>query len=131
SSSIRANATDSALNEIISQLKKYNVGGPDQSEITFMKNSIGQSDARNYETGSQKAAFISRMLIYNLPADYVDQQTRILESITVPEIQMLAKKYYDLNSMNILLVGDKKVFMDGLKDMGYEIVELDADGNVL
>ncbi|MFS8082369.1 MAG: M16 family metallopeptidase [Ginsengibacter sp.] len=131
SSGIRANATDSALSEIISQLRKYNVGGPDQNEVTFMKNSIGQSDARNYETGSQKAAFISRMLIYNLPADYVDQQTKILGSITVPEIQELAKKYYDLNKMNILLVGDKKVFMDGLKGMGYEIVELDADGNTL
>ena len=107
------------------------MGGPDQNEVTFMKNSIGQSDARNYETGSQKAAFISRMLIYNLPADYVDQQTKILAAITVPEIQALAKKYYDLNKMNILLVGDKKVFMDGLKDMGYEIVELDADGNTL
>jgi zinc protease len=66
-----------------------------------------------------------------LPADYVDQQTKILAAITVPEIQALAKKYYDLNKMNILLVGDKKVFMDGLKDMGYEIVELDADGNTL
>ncbi len=68
---------------------------------------------------------------YNLPADFVDQQSKILASITVPEIQALAKKYYGLNKMNILLVGDKKVFMDGLKDMGYEIVELDADGNTL
>ncbi len=33
--------------------------------------------------------------------------------------------------MNILLVGDKNLFMPQLKDFGYEIVELDADGNKL
>jgi zinc protease len=129
SSGIRANATDSALAEIIHQLKEYNLNGPDKNEVAFMKSSIGQSDARNYETGAQKAAFISRILMYDLPANFVEQQTKILDNISVAEIDTLAKKYYDLNKMNILLVGDKNLFMPGLKDLGYEIVELDANGN--
>ncbi|MEO6812629.1 MAG: pitrilysin family protein [Ginsengibacter sp.] len=129
SSGIRANATDSALAEIIHQLKEYNLNGPDKNEVAFMKSSIGQSDARNYETGAQKAAFISRILMYDLPANFVEQQTKILDNISVAEIGVLAKKYYDLNKMNILLVGDKNLFMPGLKDLGYEIVELDANGN--
>ncbi|MEO6950082.1 MAG: pitrilysin family protein [Ginsengibacter sp.] len=128
SSGIRADATDSALAEIIGQLKEYNTSGPDKEEVAFMKNSIGQSDARNYETGGQKAAFISRMLIYDLPANFVEQQTKILNNISVKELETLSKKYYDLNKMNILLVGDTKVFMPELKKMGYEIVELNSDG---
>ena len=105
--------------------------GPDKDEVTFMKSSIGQSDARNYETGGQKAAFISRILMYDLPPDFVKQQTKILENISADEIDSLAKKYFDINKMNILLVGDKDLFIPGLKDLGYEIVELDADGNKL
>lgn len=128
SSGIRANATDSALVEIIALLKKYNLNGPDKDEVAFMKNSIGQSDARNYETGSQKAAFISRILMYDLPANFVEQQTKILDNITASDIVELAKKYYGLGKMNILLVGDKEVFMPAIKDLGYEIVELDANG---
>ncbi len=131
SSGIRANATDSALVTFLSDLKKYNRQGPDTDEVAFMKSSIGQSDARNYETGAQKAAFISRILIYNLPADFVDQQTKILNNISIAEIGSHAKKYFDINKMNILLVGDKDLFMPGLKDLGYDIVELDADGNKL
>ncbi|MEO8719858.1 MAG: pitrilysin family protein [Ginsengibacter sp.] len=131
SSGIRANATDSALAEIVSLLKNYYANGPDHNEVTFMKNSIGQSDARKYETGSQKAAFVSRILRYNLPANFVDQQTKILNSITVDEIQKLAKKYFDLNKMNILLVGDMDLFLPGLKSLGYETVEMDAGGNKL
>jgi hypothetical protein len=29
------------------------------------------------------------------------------------------------------LVGDKDLFLPGLKNLGYEIVELDAEGNKL
>ncbi|MEO6905232.1 MAG: pitrilysin family protein [Ginsengibacter sp.] len=129
SSGIRADATDSALAEVIGLFKNYNTSGPDKDEVDFMKSSIGQSDARNYETGNQKAAFISRILRYNLPENFVDQQTKILKNIPVSEIQQLARKYFDLNKMNILLVGDKDLFVPGLKDLGYEIVELDSDGN--
>ncbi len=82
SSGIRADATDSALAALLSDMKEYNLNGPDNDEVAFMKNSIGQSDARNYETGSQKAAFLSRMLTYNLPADFVEQQTKILNTIS-------------------------------------------------
>lgn len=131
SSGIRANATDSALAELLAILKNYNTTGPDNNEVAFMKNSIGQSDARNYETGGQKANFISRILMYNLPADFVEQQTKILNSISTAEIDELAKKYFDIAKMNILLVGDKDLFAPGLKKFGYEIVELDADGNKL
>jgi len=131
SSGIRANATDSALSAFLTDLKNYNQHGPDNDEVTFMKNSIGQSDARNYETGSQKASFLSRILIYNLPANFVDQQTKILNNISTAEIDSLAKKYFNINKMNILLVGDKDIFMPALKQFGYDIVELDANGNQL
>lgn len=130
-SGIRANATDSALITLLADMKQYNSTGPDNDEVAFMKSSIGQSDARNYETGGQKAAFVSRILMYDLPADFVDQQTKILNSISTEEIDALAKKYYDLNKMNILLVGDKDQIIPGIKDLGYDIIELDADGNKL
>ena len=129
SSGIRADATDSALAEVLSLLKNYNTNGPNNDEVTFMKNSIGQSDARNYETGNQKASFVAKILRYNLPANFVDQQTQILNNISTSEIDELAKKYFDINKMNILLVGDTDLFVPGLKSFGYEIVELDADGN--
>jgi zinc protease len=131
SSGIRANATDSALAEVISLLKDYHAAGPDEKEVAFMKSSIGQSDARNYETGAQKAAFISRILTYDLPADYISQQTKILNDISHEEIVNLAHQYFDINKMNILLVGNKELFWPALKEFGYPVIELDAAGNRL
>ena len=94
-----------------------------------MRNSIGQSDARNYETGPQKAVFIGRILHYILPPDFVSQRTAILNGFTLDDANRMVKKYIDLNKMNIVLVGDKEKILPGLQKLGYNIVELDANGD--
>jgi zinc protease len=128
SSGIKANATDSALAEVMREIKEYVQNGPTTDEVAFMKSAIGQADARNYETGFQKAAFISRILNYNLPADFVAQQAKILQSMTPAQMKAIAQKQLKPEKMNILLVGDKATILEGVKKLGYEVVELDADG---
>jgi zinc protease len=58
----------------------------------------------------------------------VDKQNDILKNITKPEIDALAKKWINVDRMNILIVGDKDKIVPGLQKFGYEIIELDADG---
>ncbi|WP_205511721.1 M16 family metallopeptidase [Longitalea arenae] len=128
SAGIKADATDSALAEVIKELKAYATEGIKEEELVFMKNAIGQRDALRYETGTQKALFIQRMLQFNLPANYVDQQNKILKNITKPEIDALAKKYIQPDKLNMVLVGDKARILPGLQKSGYEIVELNTDG---
>ena len=128
SSGIRADATDSALAEVMKELVNFRENGITEAELKFMKNSLGQRDARSYETGFQKANFIGRILNYNLPANYVDQQNKILAKLTKEEVGAMAKKMLDPAKMNILLVGDKAKILEGVKKLGYPIIELDADG---
>ena len=129
SAGIRADATDSALVEVMKELKNYQENGVTEAELTFMKSSLGQRDALRYETGFQKAGFIGRILDYNLPANYVTQQNKILEGFTKEQADASIKKNLNPAKMNILLVGDKAKIYDGVKKLGYEIIELDADGN--
>jgi zinc protease len=129
SSGIRANATDSALGEVMKEIKNYAANGVTPDEITFMKSSLGQRDALSYETGAQKAGFIGRILEYDLPANFVDTQNDILKNVNKADIDGLAKKWLTSEKMIILLVGDKAKILPGLQTMGYEIVELDVDGN--
>ena len=131
SSGIKAGATDSALAEVMKELNKYEAEGITEDELSFTKSAIGQRDALRYETGVQKAGFISRILEYNLPADYVDQQNKILANIKKAEIDALAKKWVKPEKINIVLVGDKAKILPGLQKMGYEIIELDTDGKSL
>lgn len=129
SAGIKAAATDSALMEVMKELNNYAKDGIKPDELSFLKNALGQRDALQYETGNQKAGFIRRILDYNLPANFVETQNKILSGISKSDIDALAKKWITTDKMNILLVGDKKTILPGIEKLGYEIIELDADGN--
>ena len=129
SSGIKANATDSALSEIAKEINHYASDGITDEEIAFMKSAVGQRDALQYETPSQKSGFVAKLLEYNLEGDYIDKQSSILKTISKDDISNLAKKWLQTDKMNILLVGDKEKIMPGLQKFGFEIVELDTDGN--
>jgi len=130
SSGIRANATDSALVEVMKELKAYTTSGITEDEIKFMKSALGQRDALLYETGFQKAGFIGRILEYDLPANFVDEQNKILSKITKADIDQVSKKWIKPETANVLLVGDKVNILPGLQKLGYEIIELDVNGKL-
>ncbi len=130
SSGIKAGVTDSALMEINKEFKLYTENGITENEISFMKNAIGQSDARKYETGYQKAGFLANILRHNLPPSYVNQQIKILNQIDKEEIDTLIRKWLKLESMNIVMAGDLEKLKPGLEAMQYKVVEVDSDGNV-
>jgi zinc protease len=131
SSGIRADATDSAIVEVIKEMKSFASSGIKDDELAFLKKAIGQRDALRYETGFQKAGFISRILEYDLPADYVDQQNKILQKLSKSEIDALAGRWINPDRINIVLVGDKAKILPGLKNSGYEIEELDKNGEAI
>lgn len=128
SSGIKAEATDSALVEVMKELKEFAANGITDEELQFMKKAIGQRDALRYETPVQKIGFIARIQEYNLSGNYVEQQNQILQQMTANEINTLARKWLTTDKMNILLVGDKAKILPGLGKLGYEIIELDTDG---
>ena len=129
SSGIRANATDSALSEVMKELSDYAKSGIRADELTFMKQAIGQRDALRYETGFQKAGFIRNILYYGLPEDYTKQQSKILADLTASDVNKLSAKWINPDKLNILVVGDKEKILPGLKKFPYDIIELDVDGN--
>ena len=128
SGGFKVNATDSAVIEFMKEFKGYADKGITDEEVTFMKNAIGQRDALRYESNQQKAGFLANILNYNLPKNYTEKQNKMLQATTAKDINALTKKYIKADKMNIIVVGDKAVILPGLKKLGYEIVELDANG---
>jgi len=128
---ILQHATDSAINTYISEIREYQANGITDEELAFMKSSIGQKDALKYETGRQKAGFISTILKYELSPDFKREQTAVLESITKEEINALANDFYNLDEMIIIVVGDKEQVGEKVKAIadaeGFDFEELSID----
>jgi zinc protease len=127
--SVRTDSTADSIVQIENEIRDYAESGITEPEMMFTRRAIGQSDARSFETPSQKLGFLSQILVYNLQDDFVDRQNQILASIGQDEINALASKLLRLDDMIIVVVGDKQVIMPDLAKLGYPIVELDQYGN--
>jgi zinc protease len=129
SAGVRGDATDSSVVEFMKEIKLFADKGITDAELAFTKNSMGQNEALKYETSMQKAGFVKRILDYNLEKNYTTKQNDILKAITKEEINSLAKKQLQYDKMAILVVGDKSKVYLPLTKLGYDVIELDADGN--
>ncbi|MET4075894.1 pitrilysin family protein [Hymenobacter sp. UYCo722] len=126
---VRADATAASVKEFMSEITNYQNGISDE-ELTFMQTSVGQSDALKYETGQQKAGFLSRLVEYDLDPTYVNQQSEILKNLKKEDVQAIAKKYLPADKMYIVVVGDEKQ-LPSLQALGYPVVQLDMEGKTV
>ena len=126
---VRADATAASIVEFVNEIQSYHADGATEAELAFTKSSLGQSDARAYETPRQKLGFLSRMATYNLKANHVDKQADILANMSKADFDALAKTHLNLDEMIMIVVGDKAAVYDDVAALGYNMVEIDADGN--
>ena len=126
---VRADATAASITEFVNEIEGYFADGATEEEVAFTQSSLGQSDARAYETPRQKLGFLSRMATYGLKADHVDEQADILANMTKADFDALAKSNLNLDEMIMIVVGDKAKVYDEVAALGFDMVEIDADGN--
>lgn len=127
---VRAEATAPALRELLGEIRTYRATGITPAELAYTKTAISLKQALQFETGSQKVAFLTRLLTYNLPDDYLRQQAAVLAALTKPEVDVLARQYLPVEQFSIVVVGDKR-HLPGLRQLGYPVVLLGVHGQPL
>lgn len=123
--SVRTDVTSEALVEFVKEIKAYRQSGMTDEELAFMRASITQGQALDYETPYQKAGFMRRIQRYQLDDDFTKQQTDITHSISKDELNKLARKQLDLHKMVVLIVGDKASIEADIKALGYPVKSLE------
>ena len=126
---VRSDTTADSIVQFRNEISEFAEQGMSDNELRFMKNAIGQRDAREYETPYQKLGFLAEIMTYALDKSFVDEQNVILANISKDELNALAKKYLVLDDMITVVVGDKASVLDSLKPLFDNIVELDSDAN--
>jgi zinc protease len=125
---VRTNATDDAVVQFMKEIKNYADNGIKEEELKETKTAVAQREVLLYETPVQKAIFLKRIMDYGLDKNYTTKQSELLKSLTKADVDAIAKKYLPYNTMDIVVVGDKIQVFEKLKGLGYEVVELDVNG---
>ena len=118
---VRTDVTLESINEFIAEMQKYSDDGMTMDELNFMRLAVGQKDALKYETPSQKASLLGKILTYSLNEDFIEEQNELVATLDRNELNALATKWFDPTQYQIIVVGDKKSLMPKLKTLGLSI----------
>ena len=131
SSEVNKDATAASIVELLSELERYDAEGMDTEDFEFMRNAIGQRDARQYETPGSKLGLLNNILRYDLPLNYRTLQKNLLAESDREALNQLAGELIDPDNMAIVVVGDEATIREELEALGMPVVSLDEDGQVV
>ncbi|MFQ3250026.1 MAG: zinc protease [Glaciecola sp.] len=118
--------TVASIQEFLKEMDTFRESGMTQDELELMKKAYTQRDALSSETPTRKAGILIRMLGYDLDKEYRERQKEIINNATVEELNALAKKWLDTDSMDIIVVGDAATLREKLEVLDREIVDLEV-----
>ena len=122
---VKAESTGLSLIEMREEMDNYATNGLNDDELAFMRMAIGQQEALMYETPSQKADLISGILTYSLDFDYLRQRNQIVDTVSKATLNNMAKKWFNPNDYQIIVVGDAKLVKPQLEKLNLPIAKLE------
>lgn len=128
SASVRNEVTDSAVHELLYELKRIASEKVSEKELQAAKASIAGSFGRSLEQPQTIANFAVNTARYNLPKDYYTTFLQRLEAVSAEAVKDIAEKYIRPNNAYIQVVGKGAEIAAGLKRFG-EVKYYDIHGN--
>ncbi|WP_422359413.1 M16 family metallopeptidase [Reichenbachiella sp.] len=116
--SVRSNVTLESLEVVKQILETYGESFLNE-DLATTKSSMVKGNARAFETARAKLRMLENISTYDWPSDYVLQQRKVVENMTLEEIKSLANDYLKSDQMIWLVVGDAKTQLDRLNELGF------------
>lgn len=126
--SVRNAVTDSALTELMKELRLIRNSPPTEAELSRTKNDLNGSFVFSLESPQTVANFAINTARYNLPADYYSNYLKNIDQTTDKDVHAMAQQYIKPDNCYIVVVGKASEIADKLKQFG-EVEYYDADGN--
>jgi zinc protease len=114
----RTDVTEGAMTEFWNEFKRIRDEQVPASELDDARHAVVASFALSLEHTDQLLDFAVEQNIYGLPADYWDKYPAQIAAISADEVQRVAKKYVDPETMQIVAVGDAKKIAPILQKYG-------------
>jgi predicted Zn-dependent peptidase len=124
---MRTEVTDGALVEFFKEIRRIRDERVPSKELEESKRSIIASFALSLEQPSQVLNFAITRKLYGLPADYWDRYASRIAAVTAEDVQRVARKYLNPDTLQLVAVGDATKIKSVLEK--YGAVEVyDANG---
>lgn len=128
---VRNSVTDSAVTEILKEMKRIRSEKVSEDELAKAKNYLTGNFIRDLENPATIARFAVNTARYNLPKDYYKNYLKNLAAVTIDDVYNTAKKYIKPDNAYILVVGSADEVADKLTKFTVtnKIEYYDINGN--
>lgn len=126
---VRTNVTDGAMKELFYEIKRIRDEKVPAEEFENAKRAIIGGFALQLESPQALLQNIITQKLYGLPADYWDIYPQKIAAITQDDAQRVARKYLDLDHLQVVAVGDGKQLLDALRKYG-SVAMYDTEGKL-
>jgi predicted Zn-dependent peptidase len=118
STDVRSSATEGALQELSSEIRRIIAEPPSAQELANAKRALIGRFALSLDSPQALIANLATQKLYGLPADYWDLYPQHVEAITPADVQRVGRKYYDPERLQIVAVGDGAFVRKALERYG-------------
>jgi zinc protease len=131
-SNVRNAVTDSAVSQILYEMRRLRTDSVPESELSLVKNYMTGNFALSLEKPQTIASFAVNIERYKLPKDFYIDYLKNIQAITASDVQQMALKYITPDRSIILVVGKASEIADKLKRFSPEdkIEYFDYDANL-
>ena len=111
---VRNEKADSAVAEILVELKNMQEGNFTQADLDLAKAKYNGSFALGMENPALGATYATNILINNLPKDFYKTFLQKINAVTLADIKRVSQKYLSTANARILIVGKAEQIMPNL-----------------
>jgi predicted Zn-dependent peptidase len=130
--SVQMDKTRESIKEIENELSSIIGSKPlTTDEFNRVQRNMTMKLPGMWETNGSVLGSVTEQVKFKLSDDYYKTYDAMVRKLTLDELQQLSNKIIKPDEVNFFVVGDKSKIFDSLKETGYEVIEVDADGNLV
>lgn len=129
---VQSDKTKESFAEVLREVNEYITTNPateDELDKIILNNTLTLPG--NWETNGAVAASLSEIVRFGLPEDYFETYSERVKNLSLDKVREAANSTLDPTKFAWMIVGDKTQYADKLEEFGYEIKEIDVDGNII
>jgi predicted Zn-dependent peptidase len=115
---VRTAVTDGSMHELMYEFKRVRDQQVPESELDESRHAIVANFALSLEQPQRLMSYWMAVQSYGLPQDYWDRYPGEVAKVDQAAVQAAAKKYVDLDHLQVVCVGDRKQIEEVLKKYG-------------
>jgi predicted Zn-dependent peptidase len=120
SAQVRNAVTDSAVVEILSEIKKIGTERVSEVDLKNAKEKYKGSFVRSLERPETVANFALNIETQGLSADFYENYLSRIDAVTAEEVQRVAQKYFKVDEARIVVVGKGSEVLPALEKMQFD-----------